>query len=485
MHRARVKRTGQPVYAYEIDRQPSWRGEDLVCWERDCGSAVREIGGYTKRDGTPYAAYFRLKNNIEHRAGCPLNPVEVITSIAQGSEGLATADKGVLRLTLPQDLSQPGTERPGPDGAPLDGEAIDRRITTVPPPLPALINSAVKIVRFLIAHDFDSKMVNRFRVLPYGRKRPVLWEEFCYGPTYTSYAGLYTLIRTGRQPGYPVALYGTVQHVRRDRNDRPYAVIATADPTGVLRFEVVLRSWYPSLIAPLSEGTHVLAVGDWDVWADGRVPQLRLFADDHWQIAYWTSDEATGDVSEPSCPPALTPRQRAAARPAQTSTARTGRVTKAVGRRSAASSARRTPATPASPSASSTATSRTRAPQPAVRKDPRPTTAAPDTSAARPLTPPGRGSAGLPIPLPSPPTPTGSLTEGVASPGSPSTPTSAEPQSPPGPPLPARPAVPDNQPAPPQLLPPVPPLPPLPPPDPGEGGRRWALGRWLKRVRRP
>jgi hypothetical protein len=179
VHKARIERTGQAVFAYEIDRQPPWRGEDLVCWELDCGSPVREVGGYTKRDGTPYKAYFRLKTNVEHQAGCPLNPVEVITSIAQGSEGLATVDKGVLRLTLPQDLAGPGVERPGLDGTTPDGEVVDRRIKTVLPLLPPLVNSAVKIVRFLVAHDFDDKVVNRFKVLPYGRKRPIAWPEFC------------------------------------------------------------------------------------------------------------------------------------------------------------------------------------------------------------------------------------------------------------------------------------------------------------------
>jgi len=347
VRRARIERTGQPVYANEIDRQPPWRGEDLVCWERDCAADVREVVGYTKRDGTPYPAYFRLKKNVEHGAGCPLNPVEVITSIAQGSEGLATVDEGVLRLTLPQDISQPGPQSPGLGVGLAGGEVVDRRITTVPPLLPPLINSAVKIVRFLAAHDFDGTVVNRFKVLPYGAKRPVLWEKFCYGPTYTSYSGLYTLVRTGKRPTHPVAVYGTVQHVRKDRSQRPYAVIATADPTGLMRFEVVLRSGHSSLIDPLTEGTHVLAVGDWDVWADGRVPQLRLFAEGHWQIAYWASDNVTGDVSEPSCPPAV-PGRRATVRPKRPSGsgARTGLSSKAVARRPVSPSARRSPVPP-------------------------------------------------------------------------------------------------------------------------------------------
>jgi hypothetical protein len=432
VRRARIERTRHPVYAYEIDGQPPWRGEDLVCWERGCASAVRAVGGYTKRDGTPYSAHFRLPANGEHGEGCPLNPVAVITAIAQGSEGLAAVEQGVLRLTLPQDLSEPGIHRPGLDDAPVDGDVVGRRITTVPPLLPPLINSAAKVVRFLIAHDFDAAIVNRFRVLPFGAKKSVLWEKFCYGPAYSSYSALYTLIRVGKRPSYPVAVYGTVQHIRRDRNERPYAVIAAADPTGVLRFEVVLRSGHPSLIAPLREGAHVLAVGDWDVWADGRTPQLRLFAEEHWQIAYWTSDEATGDVSEPACPPALTASQRAAARPAGRATApRSSR--KAGGTRAGSTSPRRGRALPAS--SPSSGSPRARAPQSAAPTDPRPATPSDDPVAPRPATPTVPDApASPPVPPAPQPTPRSPDVEGQRSDAVPPVPS-----APPRPALPPRP----------------------------------------------
>ncbi|MFL4909472.1 hypothetical protein ACJ6WF_41400 [Streptomyces sp. MMS24-I2-30] len=437
MRRARIKRTGHPVYADEIDGQPSWRGEDLVCWERGCDSAVRAIGGYTKRDGTPYSAHFRLSANGEHGDGCPLNPVAVITAIAQGSEGFATVDQGVLRLTLPQDLSAPAVHDPGLDGAPVDGDVVGRRITTVPPLLPPLINSAAKIVRFLIAHDFDAAIVNRFRVLPYGATKPVLWEKFCYGPTYSSYSALYTLVRVGKRPS-PVAVYGTVQHVRRDRNGRPYAVIATADPTGVLRFEVVLRSAFPSLLAPLREGVHVLAVGAWDVWAEGRTPQLRLFAGEHWQIAYWTSDEATGEVSEPACPAALTASQRATARPAGRPPAPSG--SSPTGRRAGSAPPRRARSLTTS-SPSSAGSPRTRAPRSAAPTPPRPVTQADGPAAAGPVTPsvPGAGESNpvLPAPQPAPNSPGADDRESAALPQAPSVP--------PRPALPPRPSAPPRR----------------------------------------
>jgi hypothetical protein len=437
MRRARIERTGQPVFAREIDRQPLWRGEDLVCWEHACSAAVRATGGYTKRDGTPYTAYFSLKANVEHDGDCPLNPVEVITSIAQGSEGLATVDEGVLRLTLPQDLSQPGTQRPGLDGTPVDGEVVDRRITTVPPLLPPLINSAVKIVRFLAAHDFDSKVVNRFRVLPYGAKKAVRWEKFCFGPTYTSYTELYALIRAGKRPLHPVAVYGTVQQILKDRNERPYAVLATADPTGVMKFEVVLRSLYPSLIKPLDVGTHVLAVGDWDVWADGPIPQLRLFTKHHWETAYWTSDEATGALSEPTSPPALTDRQPAAVKPARTSTARTGRSDGAVGKRLASSPDRNTPTTPATPPLPLNRPARIQAPQPADPTEPGPVTEPADTPAAvQPIASPARDSAPDTQPAPD------SATEPAAAEDQTAAPIPPAPSAPPRPSCPPRPASP-------------------------------------------
>ncbi|MFZ3555952.1 hypothetical protein [Streptomyces sp. BH055] len=69
-----MKKDGAPVFAKEIDRKPAWRGHDLICWEKDCGSNVREVEGYVKRDGTPCGAYFRLKKNEKHAPGCPWNP---------------------------------------------------------------------------------------------------------------------------------------------------------------------------------------------------------------------------------------------------------------------------------------------------------------------------------------------------------------------------------------------------------------------------
>lgn len=70
---------------------------------------------------------------------------------------------------------------------------------------------------------------------------------------------------------------------------------------------------YENPITPLTPGTHVLALGDWSVLTRSHSPQLRLFADAHWPIAYWNDDEVTGRPTTPTCPLPVTARQRAAA----------------------------------------------------------------------------------------------------------------------------------------------------------------------------
>ncbi|MGW6095054.1 hypothetical protein ACWFRK_11910 [Streptomyces sp. NPDC055157] len=310
MHRAREKRTQRDVFAYEIGhRAEASTRLSLICWK--CESAVVSVAGYTKRNGSTYRPQFRLAPSTDHEAGCPLNPITVITGIAHGAHGLAQVDDdGILRLTLPKDLTDaPPPPPPADDAEP--GAITTRDITTVRPLLPPLINSAAKIARFLQLHDFDPDIVGRFHVQPHGRKRPIGWGEFCYGPTPATYATLYELRRTQTPITHPIALYGTVQRIAHEgKSGRPYAVPAADVPSGTERFEVLLRSAFDTLINPLEAGTHVLAVGDWDIFGKSRTPQLRLFATDYWQVAYWRADEQTGKITEPSCPQPVTARQR-------------------------------------------------------------------------------------------------------------------------------------------------------------------------------
>lgn len=102
----------------------------------------------------------------------------------------------------------------------------------------------------------------------------------------------------------------TVQRVDQERGSgRPYVTLAVNVTAGEHRHHVVLRSHFETLITPLAIGTHVLAVGDWATFDRAHVPQLRLFAEDHWQVAYWTTNPATGRPTEPTCPPPITSRQ--------------------------------------------------------------------------------------------------------------------------------------------------------------------------------
>ncbi|MFB8441187.1 hypothetical protein ACFC7A_19290 [Streptomyces niveus] len=332
MRSAREQRSGRPVSAEEIGSKPETFESPLIC--EFCDSIVEPVRGYKT-----VPALFRLRRNLLHQPRCALNPTEIINDIARGSHGLAhVTEQGLLRLELPADLISipPHTPEPGDEPHP-DATLIKHDTTTVRPFLPPAITSAAKIARFLQMHDFDPKIVERFRVKPHGQS-PVAWGRFCYGPTHESYAELYDRKRTRRTIPHPIAVYGTVQRVDQERGSgRPYATLAVNVTAGEHRHHVVLRSHFETLITPLAVGTHVLAVGDWDVFDRTHIPQLRLFAEDHWQVAYWTTNPATGRPAEPACPPPVTSRQRVLAR------------TEARRRRNAAATPQSSTATPPTP----------------------------------------------------------------------------------------------------------------------------------------
>lgn len=345
MYRARIKDSGRGVLAVQIDDKPAWYTDKhpLIC--SMCGAGVHGKGTYAKRNGASYRAHFALNPKTSHEATCPFNPVELITSIARGAKDLAHVEDGVLKLTLPADVKDlaPPPQQTDPQLPPhaVTGQKID----TVAPPLPPLLNCAAKIARFLQLNAFDDKAVQRFKVQPHGHKGTIPWGRFCYGPSSAAYGDLFRRLdpdSPGRAPSHPVAVYGTVQRVHHDRNGRPFVFLADHTDLDGREFEVVLRSMHPTLIEPLTVGTHVLAVGSWGTFADGRVPQLRLFAQEAWQIAYWHTDEHTGSATQPVSPPALTARQRATERPARGASKRTPPSTGA-GRRPAAPPRRTTP----------------------------------------------------------------------------------------------------------------------------------------------
>lgn len=284
---------------------------------------------------------------------------------------------------------------------------------------------------------------------PYGRKTTIPWGRFCYGPTADAYGDLAERLDPKRPektaPSHPIAVYGTVQRVHRDRKGRPFVYLADHGDQDGKEFEVVLRSMHPTLIKPLTVGTHVLAVGKWKVFNGSRVPQLVLFADEAWQIAYWHSDEDTGTASQPTSPPALTEHQRATERPVRTPPTRARRptATKAAGRRSGVPTRRTTTPPPAKP----------RTAPPSVLTPP--ADAAPDSTQQRPQPP---------------------------APAAPQSPLAGPPRTPP--PAPAVPPA-DQKP----IMPAMPPAPPKPsrpprvasPPLPPQRRRRAQLANWLRR----
>ncbi|MFF4205772.1 hypothetical protein ACFYZ8_34555 [Streptomyces sp. NPDC001668] len=351
MFRARIKDSGREVFAAQIGDKPAWYTDKqpLICSK--CNAGVHGKGTYVKRNGASYRAHFALNPRTSHEEACPFNPVEFIASIARGAKDLAHVEDGVLKLTLPGDVEDlaPPPQQANPHLPPhaVTAQSID----TVAPLLPPLLNCAAKIAQFLQLNAFDDTVVKRFKVQPHGHKGTIPWGRFCYGPAAAAYGELVRRLDPdgpGRAPSHPVAVYGTVQRVHQDRKGRPFVFLADHTDLDGQEFEVVLRSMHPTLIEPLTVGTHVLAVGAWGTFPDGRVPQLRLFAEEAWQIAYWHTDEDTGSATQPVSPPAVTARQRATERHARGPSQRASRPTRA-GQRPAAPTRRTTPPPPVPP----------------------------------------------------------------------------------------------------------------------------------------
>ncbi|MEV8062334.1 hypothetical protein AB0P37_39445 [Streptomyces antimycoticus] len=450
MHRARVESTGRHVFRHHIGPPRQFSGE-LICWK--CTAPVVAVRAHTNK-GAPVQAQYRLKGKTEHDADCPLNPTLVSHHIAHGSHGLAEVDeKGILRLNLPENISHVPTTVPDEDVIAQD--VVRHSVTTVRPLLPPAVNSAVKITQLLMAHDFERDLVKRFKVRPHGGGL-IPWGRFCYGPTAESYAELFQRCRRGEVFTYPIAVLGTVQRVNHDRHGRPYIALALNVPAAGGAFHVAVRSEHPTLIEPLTPGTHVLAVSaGWEVFNGGHLPQLRMWAGEHWQLAYWTTDE--DQTTPPRCPPPVTAAQRGHAQ------------AEARRRRTARQSA--PPATPPD------------APRPPA---PIPSDQPPaETNAAEPTSPEPHPSTELRPPAQD--APAAGMNE-PATTDAPAAVPDADP-APAGQPAAGVPPRPEQPPAvPPDAAPEQPwqgpPLPPFPPPGPGEDGRRGALRRWLKRARR-
>ncbi|MDX2815754.1 hypothetical protein PV410_24850 [Streptomyces sp. PA03-5A] len=294
MHRAREADSGRHVELRHIGPPRQITG-DLICWQ--CSAPYVAVRGYTLGSGTAVRPAFRLAPGAEHDENCPLNPVSVTNHIARGSRGLAEVDsQGVLRLALPQDLAEVPPD--APDGEMPDPRPVRHRVATVRPLLPLAVNSAAKIAQVLQTHG--DGLADRFTVQPHGG-HPIPWARFCYGPSHDAYGDLYRRCRRGESLTHPIAVTGAVQRVNHDRQGRPYIALALNVPAGREVFHVAVRSAHPGLMEPLTEGTDVLAIGSWTVFYGGTLPQLRLWADEHWQLAYWTTGD-DGQQTSPRCP---------------------------------------------------------------------------------------------------------------------------------------------------------------------------------------
>ncbi|MDQ0904096.1 hypothetical protein QFZ22_000081 [Streptomyces canus] len=313
-------RIGSKVFAHEIDDEPWWRRQKVTLICPFCMTAV--VSQRTSVGRHPRGALFRLAADQQHEHECPLNPTEVLEKIAHGSQGVAVIDGGELHLVLPDDLDQIGTTVPTLDPDAAVGATVGVNISTVHPLLPPLINSAVVIARFLQKHGYDPDVVGQFKVRRPGEKTAVGWGEFCYGPTTDDHGRLYARLTSGARPAHPVAVYGRVMAVEKDRQERP--VLRLSDGNG---YTVRIRSDHPSLLAPLTAGAFVLAVGFWKPWAPrpGARTELQMFAEEHWQLAYWTYDASTGHSSPPRCPSPLSLAQRTLRQARQARSATTGR----------------------------------------------------------------------------------------------------------------------------------------------------------------
>lgn len=280
--------------------------EDKPLRCRYCPAGVEGVGAYFKGKGGPkpvkVGAHFRLSAGQRHQAGCAFNAAEVVQAIARGSQGLAQVDEeGRLRLVLPGEKTPQRAPAARPAGGEATGGRTALRITTRRPPLVPALNSAAKVAHFLQLHDFDPKAVGLFSVLYGDRTRPIPWSRFCYHAG--TAADLHQVVVDGPRPCHPVAFHGTV---RRTAVTSTYVTLDQQVPhDGGPPFSVRLRTKHPQLLKELRDGHQVLAVGTWSAWPTGN--EIRIWLEEHWQLAFWGTDPATGAPGAISFPKPLPP----------------------------------------------------------------------------------------------------------------------------------------------------------------------------------
>ncbi|MFI9311330.1 hypothetical protein [Streptomyces triculaminicus] len=331
--------TEKLISANQLNDVPKPYTGKLWCPHPQCRHPVRAVPEHasTSKNGKPYtvSAHFALQSEkrepgqperkAEHRRGCPLRPVETLVDIARHSGGLAEVDgdRLELRLVITESTDSNRALLPAP-GAPLPPPTrpVRREVISRQPSLAPAVTSAARVAKFLALYENAPATVKQFTVRYTGR--PIPWTRFCYGPDPATLAALYRRLQPG-PADHPVAVIGTVLAAGTSRHGQPWRRIAVKVPTGPgrsPRADVYLRSDHPELLEPLTTGTHVLALAapdvPWKIWTPprGGDHHLVLWPRTHWQLAYWTTDPATGRSTAPRTPPAVTtPRPPRPARP--------------------------------------------------------------------------------------------------------------------------------------------------------------------------
>lgn len=285
LRQARDK-TGRLVSARQIGQHPEPFERPLRCPYCEHEVTAQPEQPRVSIKGKPFtrAAHFALAKEkeegrtAEHLPGCPLRTDHTVHAIARRSQGLAELRDGGLRLRLVlAATSDSKTPLQPPVGSPLlppPADPVSLRVRSVEPVLPPAVTSAARIAQLLGLYGDDPADVARITVKHPGLREPVPWGDFCFGPAPGDLARLYRQLAAGAVR-HPVAVHGQVTQIRTT-DKATSGRIATRVPTGLAgprgHAEVYLRAdpHHRSLLEPLTEGAHVLALAapdiTWKLW---------------------------------------------------------------------------------------------------------------------------------------------------------------------------------------------------------------------------
>ncbi|MCQ8836434.1 hypothetical protein [Streptomyces malaysiensis] len=406
----------------EIDRQPHPRYvTPLKCG--GCGTRVSARHGNADDPDGRTSHYFKLD---PHTPTCTYDLDQRGKQLVGDSEGTVVRRAGQWRLICPP-LDQFGTgghaKRP-PAGTVRPGRSGGSGPRATSKQAGQAIASARRIVQILQDFDQDPEVAEEFAAVAPNGQRNIPWTEFCRGRADADQ--LAQALLDGAVDTIPHAVWGpvsTADAVGRDRDS--YVVMYVArNPVHIedrpVRLRVAVRCDRPDWIGATTRSGNVLAYGYWKLFPN----DLSRAQSQGWiELQLWVKQP--WQVARWDTDGTTVDLPKPVVRPRQPKPAPGG----------GAASPTPPPIRDVPPAAA-----------------PEPGSPAMLPPAALPLSPPQEHQE----PVQSAPEPPAVPTEGSR--------------------LPAEPPRPSQ--------PPLPPLPPFPPPEPGEGGRRSALGRWLRSVRR-